>query len=365
MNLSSASILESTVNRLRERIIDARARRTSIGEQNTKMALINPLLTALGWDLENLDEISLEYRRKPQDNPVDFALFLFRTPCLFVEAKGLGADLADRRWISQTLGYATVVGVEWCVLTNGDEYRLYNAHAPVDVEDKLFRTIHLSDATSATYTLETLRLLSKDKMGEKQLDVLWNAHFVDRQVKQAVDNLILNQDPGLVRLLRKHTEKLTGGDIRSSLKRARISVDFPTVSVLEKSSQLTPTQKPARKLTSIRRVTTRKKPVPVPVSITDLIDKGFISTPLEIETSYLDQRLTAVVQSDGSILYNGKTYTSLSVSASMARVDVKGPPMDGRPFYQTNGWRFWKYRIPQTGKLDVMDVLRTRYLSQR
>ncbi len=43
---------------------------------------------------------------------------------LFVEAKDLGKDLSDRKWISQILGYATVVGAEWCVLTNGDEYRI-------------------------------------------------------------------------------------------------------------------------------------------------------------------------------------------------------------------------------------------------
>ena len=217
MRIDNQQSLETVIQRLRDRIQDTRSRRLSIGEQNTKIALINPLLTALGWDLENLDEISMEYRRKSQDNPVDYALFLFRTPCLFVEAKSLDADLTDRRWISQTLGYATVVGVEWCVLTNGDEYRLYNAHAPVDVDDKLFRAVHLSDSSESAYTLETLKLLSKDKMGEKQLDVLWNAHFVDRRVKSALENLVQTQDTSLVRLLRKQTKNLTAGEIRSSL----------------------------------------------------------------------------------------------------------------------------------------------------
>ena len=120
--------LASTVQKLRDRIRQSRQRGGTIGEQNTKVAFINPLLSALGWDLEDLDEVSFEYRRKSQDNPVDYALFLLRAPCLFVEAKALDVPLSDRRWISQTLGYATVVGVEWCVLTNGDEYRLYNRH---------------------------------------------------------------------------------------------------------------------------------------------------------------------------------------------------------------------------------------------
>ena len=117
--------------KLRNRIRHARNREEKIGEQNTKATLIEPLLSALGWDVEELDEVVREYKRKPQDKPVDYALFRLRSPRLFVEAKALDEDLTYRKWVSQTLGYATVVGVEWCVLTNGDEYRLFNAHAAV------------------------------------------------------------------------------------------------------------------------------------------------------------------------------------------------------------------------------------------
>jgi hypothetical protein len=74
------------------------------------------------------------------DNPVDYALMLDRKPVLIVEAKGMRENLEDRRWAGQILGYAVVAGVEWVVLTNGDEYRIYNSHAPVPVQDKLFRT---------------------------------------------------------------------------------------------------------------------------------------------------------------------------------------------------------------------------------
>jgi hypothetical protein len=39
-------------------------------------------------------------------------------PFLPKEAKSLVKDLNDRKWVSQNLSYATVVGVQWCVLTN-------------------------------------------------------------------------------------------------------------------------------------------------------------------------------------------------------------------------------------------------------
>jgi hypothetical protein len=116
---------------IRKRIQQIRDRKEQVGEQNTKATLIDPLLSALGWDLQEIDEVRREYRRKPQDNPVDYALFLNRTECLFIEAKSLEKDLGDRKWISQNISYATVVAVKWCVLTNGDEYRIYNSHAEV------------------------------------------------------------------------------------------------------------------------------------------------------------------------------------------------------------------------------------------
>src|SRR5258708_3019310 len=74
--------LANAVEVVRKRIQQVRDRKEIIGEQNTKAALIDPILIALGWDLHENDEIRREYRRKPQDNPVDYSLFLNRTESL-------------------------------------------------------------------------------------------------------------------------------------------------------------------------------------------------------------------------------------------------------------------------------------------
>lgn len=66
--------LDLVLASVRERI--ARHQRENIGEQDTKAALIVPILRALGWDVEDLEDVKLEYRRRPADNPVDYALFL-------------------------------------------------------------------------------------------------------------------------------------------------------------------------------------------------------------------------------------------------------------------------------------------------
>jgi hypothetical protein len=44
--------LENVVDRLRKRILGIRERKEKIGEENTKAALIEPLLSALGWEIE-------------------------------------------------------------------------------------------------------------------------------------------------------------------------------------------------------------------------------------------------------------------------------------------------------------------------
>jgi len=226
--------LEDVVTKLRKRILNIREHKDTIGEENTKATLIEPLLAALGWDTEELTEVHREYKRKSQDKPVDYALFLLREPRLFIEAKALDEDLTNRKWASQIIGYAATAGVKWCVLTDGDEYRLFNSHAEVDIEEKLFRSIRISisGADEQAFAVQTLALLSKEKMAENLLTLLWTPHFVDRKVKGAVEDLFKNEDPGFIRLLRKKTTGLGPSEIRASLKRAvPIRIDFPVVPV--------------------------------------------------------------------------------------------------------------------------------------
>ncbi|PWU08145.1 MAG: restriction endonuclease [Terriglobia bacterium] len=354
--------IESIVAKLRKRIHDIRDRREVIGEENTKATLIEPLLSALGWDIEELEEVRREYKRKPQDKPVDYALFLIREPRLFIEAKALGEDLTNRKWASQVLGYATVVGVRWCVLTDGDEYRLYNAHAEVDVDEKLFRSVRISisDEGQQIHTLQTLTLLSKEKMGENLLNVLWNAHFVDRKVKGAVEQLFKTEDLELIKLLRKKTTGLGRSEILASLKRAApIRLEFPVVrvNVDAKSKQTRPGNGPR---TSRARAEKKKSLTNLEVRLTDLIAAGLINAPLGLEKEYKGVHLKAVVQTDGTVLLDSISYDSLSTAGGMARKSVIGSPPD-RAYPQTNGWTFWKFRN-ESGKLMEIDVLRQQYL---
>ena len=200
MTDAERQLIRETVETLRKRI--KRYTDRGLGEENTKASLIDPLLGALGWDIHDPDEVHREYKSKPKDKPVDYALKLLRTPQLFIEAKGLGKNISDRRWVSQIISYAAVAGVEWCVLTDGDQYRIYNATAPVDAEDKLLCEITIT-GTDTARTVNVLRMLSRSSLDGEALPNYWRAHFVDRRVKDALTDMVTTADRSLVRLLRK------------------------------------------------------------------------------------------------------------------------------------------------------------------
>jgi len=336
----------------------ARHRSKGINEQNTKSALIQPVLRALGWDVEDLDDVQMEYKRRPSDKPVDYALMLLRNPRLFVEAKALGQSLDDRKWAGQIIGYASVAGVEWVAITNGDEYRIYNAHAAVPVEEKLFRKVQVSD--ESTNAADTLSLLSKARIRENEIDVLWNAHFVDRQVRAAVEELFAT-DPepnaSLVRLVARNVKNLTAGDIKASLRRAQVQFDFPVdpAAVKFAPKPVSAEQRPPRKRKAGKK---ERQKAYIGISLSQIIEAGVITPPLTIFKKYRGQEFEATVQSDGAVAFNGAVYSSPSKAADEARRLVVG----GTP--HTNGWDFWQYR-DKSGKNVRLDAARQEYLARR
>lgn len=219
--------LTEKIESLQQQILGYRERRVRLTESDTIRVLIMPLLGALGWDLNDLDEVKSEYRHKTSDNPVDCALFLQRAPVLFVEAKALNERMDERKWLLQTLNYANGAGVDWCVLTNGDEYRIYKVHAPVEAEEKLFLTVRINDSEPADVCARKLGLISRDRMGQRAIDALWTDWRIDRQVQAILEKL--PEDDGFVRLLAKKARSLTQGEIRGSLNRATFHIDFPGV----------------------------------------------------------------------------------------------------------------------------------------
>lgn len=337
-----------------------------IGEQNTKASLIEPVISALGWDNADPDEVHREYRRKGTDNPVDYALLLLRTPRLFVEAKGLGENINDPKWANQTISYAAVAGVEWVALTDGNEWRIYNAHAPVPVEKKLFRTVRLDADIEATAA--TLELLSKPNMAENRIEVLWKSQFVDRQVRGVLEDLFGEDPPaGFVSLIRKRLSTLAPKEIRGSLGRLHVNFDFPAVTPVPLDPQpvtppITPQVSPPPSVKPAKKEKVKRSAEETNTKLSDLLADGFLQAPLTLTANYDGQTFTASADIHGKVTFDGQVFETPSGAGRAVRLKVKGPDAPASVL-ATDGWDFWRAK-DTAGTLVKLAELRRRYVQQ-
>lgn len=114
--------LVGCIELLQERI---RSHRDALreNETRTRMALIDPLLRALGWDVFDPGMVKPEY--KVEGGWADYALLRSDgRPAATVEAKKLGEALSSHRM--QMLNCANASGIEYAGLTDGNHWELYN-----------------------------------------------------------------------------------------------------------------------------------------------------------------------------------------------------------------------------------------------
>ena len=238
------------------------------------------------------------------------------------------------------MGYAIVAGVEWVVLADGNEYRIYNTHAPVPVAEKLFHAVRVTDEGASVG--EILDLLSRSGLPKNRLKAQWHAHFVDRQVQTALKRLFGPEpDMKFVDLLKAGAADLTDRDVAASLRRVRAQFEFPLV-----PDPLPP-----------------PPPPPPPRSgsvLRQIIEAGLIQPRFALHTTYKRQEITAHVEADGAVTFRGHIFPSPSSAAAAARRYVSGTP-DAR--FPTNGWTFWRF-TDADDQVQKIDVLRQQYLAK-
>lgn len=223
--------LEQILESLRDKIPTLRGHRQHINEANTIALLIDPLLKILGWEMQP-DSYLKEYRHKQNDNPVDCALFLGGNPVLFVEAKALGKNLDDHKHLTQTLNYANAAGVRWCALTNGAEWRVYNVHAQVPAEKKLFFKVSIDQDSNLKEVAAKLLLIGRDGMSQKIIDLHWEQWLIDRNVREVIRSLCKNGDKALVSKVKKQVDGFKPLQIKEALSRVAKDMQFPDTGVL-------------------------------------------------------------------------------------------------------------------------------------
>ena len=96
-------------------------------EANTKRKIIEPMLEILGWDTRS-NEVMLEYPIKIGSTTkyVDYALMLENKPVVLVEAKPFDVMLSHDD-SAQIISYGRIEDVQWVVLTNGRNLKVFDS----------------------------------------------------------------------------------------------------------------------------------------------------------------------------------------------------------------------------------------------
>ncbi len=158
-------------------------------EANTRALLIDPMLSALGWDPSDLDQVEREVKVF-EGTFLDYALKVDGAARLYVEAKGVSENLDDKKFIAQTINYANNDGVVWCVLTNGLRYRVYKTNEPETMDRKLLFEVELANgAAPPADKANLLRLISRAAVTSGELDQFGDRVFTDGRVRKALSEL--------------------------------------------------------------------------------------------------------------------------------------------------------------------------------
>ena len=146
--------LKETIEKLRERI---QAHRPYLEgyEIRTRQALIDPMLRALGWDVEDPNSVELEYgiRRKW----ADYALMVNEKPIAVIEAKALGRPLNDDEKM-QALNYANMDGIDYMAVTNGDHWQMFDVFKRGQLDNRILMEFQLTRDEPYVCALQALGL---------------------------------------------------------------------------------------------------------------------------------------------------------------------------------------------------------------
>ncbi len=124
-------------------------------EYRTRMALIDPLLQALGWDVANPGLVTPEYDVSGQR--ADYALLKDSGgPATFVEAKKLGESLMPHRL--QMVNYANMSGVPYAGLTDGNNWELYVVFDQKPLPERLILDLSIANLPAIQLALKFMLL---------------------------------------------------------------------------------------------------------------------------------------------------------------------------------------------------------------
>jgi hypothetical protein len=197
-----------------------RHRLASYDEAATKQALIYPVLSSLGWNTLDVEEVRPEYSNS--GSRVSFALRVANSNRVFIEVRSVSEPLDGHD--DPLLNYSFREGVRLAVLTNGVTWWFYLPLREAHWDQRRFCTIDILESDSNDVAAKLWNLLSKSEIesgnAARYADSLYEEHqraaILRRDLPRAWNELIRKPDDLLVDLLNETFEQISGFKAESS-----------------------------------------------------------------------------------------------------------------------------------------------------
>lgn len=185
-----------------------------IDEATTKQIIILRLLSILGWNTYNPNEVIPEY--SAGDKRVDYSLRINRQNRVFIEVKRVGEDLELHQ--EQLLSYAFQEGIELAILTDGVSWWFYLPLRPGSWEQRKFFTIDIAQQSKDEVVANFTNFLSRENISSGKAIEFAESVYKSRQKKSIIketlpkawNKIISETDEILIDLINEVTEKLCG-----------------------------------------------------------------------------------------------------------------------------------------------------------
>lgn len=183
-------------------------------EASTKAAVVLRLLSVLGWNPFDVEEVKPEYTIGSQR--VDYSLRIGNMNKVFIEVKRIAENLEVHQ--EQLLRYSFQEGVKLSILTNGVTWWFYLPLSEGSWEERRFYTIDILEQEPSDISERFIEFLSKRNIDSGQAFENAEKVYKGQQKKAAMKaalprawhKIIRDPDDLLVELLIETTEKLSG-----------------------------------------------------------------------------------------------------------------------------------------------------------
>jgi type I restriction-modification system DNA methylase subunit len=210
--------IRELVERYNQLVKDGKTQKFSEPDVGSKFIL--PFMEALGWDIKNIDEV--KEQRRTLTGPADYSLNINGQPKLVVEIKRFDENLdtvrtvrgREESYAEQAIRYAWHLKVDWVVLSNFVETRLYYSHVIKPHDGLIFEFKH----NEYLANFEKLWILSRESVVAGILDT-----YEKRRMRMEIDEQILGDlfvcRKTLVDSISKNNPQLGKGEIRESVQK--------------------------------------------------------------------------------------------------------------------------------------------------